>query len=280
MHRWAAMEIEMSGDAQEIVGALLMETAGCQGFVATPTSVTGYLPVDDRLENTLLSLRAALHASPDLSGKREINLRFVQEEDWANAWKQYFKPQRIGHRIVIKPTWEDFSPDPGDLIVRIDPGMAFGTGLHATTRLCLRALEETVTPGATVADIGTGSGILAIAAVLLGASTVSATDNDPLAVRVARENVAVNAVQDRIPVVESSLPPEGAFDIVVANILADVILGMATELFRAVKPDGVLIASGIIDNRADSVRKGLTAVGFGRVETQVDGEWVALIARR
>jgi ribosomal protein L11 methyltransferase len=279
-HRWAAIEIEVSGDAQEIVGALLMEVAGCQGFMATPVAVTGYLPVDDRLENTLLALRAAIKESPDLRGKRDLTIRFVQEEDWANAWKQYFKPQRIGRRIVIKPTWESFTPEPDDLIVQIDPGMAFGTGLHATTRLCLRALEDTVTVGASVADVGTGSGILAIAAILLGASSVFATDNDPLAVRVARENVAVNAVQDVVTVEESSLPPVGPCDIVVANILADVIISMATELLSATKSGGTLIVSGIIENKADAVRKVLLATGFTLIETRVDGEWVAVLAQK
>ena len=279
-HRWAAIEVEISGDAQEIVSAILTEVAGCQGVLTAYATVTGYLPVDDRLENTLMSLKAALKDSPDIPRRHDITVRFVHEEDWANAWKQYFKPQRIGQRIVVKPTWEEYTPEPNDLIVQIDPGMAFGTGLHATTRLCLRALEDTVAAGMTVADVGTGSGILSIAAVLLGASQVAATDNDPLAVRVALENVAVNGVENIVSVEEAWLPPAGEFDIVVANILADVIIGMATELYTATKAGGTLIVSGIIENKAEAVRKSLTPTGFVVTETRVDGEWVALLARR
>jgi ribosomal protein L11 methyltransferase len=189
--RWAEIAIEASGEAaQEIAGALLTDVAGCQGFSATETRICGYLPVDERLENTLLSLRSALRARPDdaslLGGgglSPEITVRFVAEADWANAWKQYFKPQTIGERIVVKPTWEAWDTRSGDVVIEIDPGMAFGTGLHPTTRLCLRALETDVTPGARVADVGTGSGILAVAAAKLGASRVEATDIDPLAVR-------------------------------------------------------------------------------------------------
>lgn len=276
--KWAELSVAVTGDRQEIVGSLLTETAGCYGYSCTIQAVNGYLPVDDRLENTLLTLRAALADVPEISP--EITIRFVAEEDWANAWKQYFKPQRIGRRLVVKPTWESFDAAEGDLILQVDPGMAFGTGLHATTRLCLRALEDRVVPGMEVADVGTGSGILAVGAALLGASRVAAVDNDPVAVRVAIENVAVNDLRARVTVEESSAPPSGSFDIVVANILADVILGMVPALLAATKPGGLLIASGIIDSRAEGVRVGLLEAGFLPAETETDGEWVALISRR
>lgn len=281
--RWAEMAVEATGDAQEIIGALMTEVAGCYGYASTATHVSGYLPVDDRLENTLLRLRTALRELPPTPGVSRdpgLTIRFVAEEDWANAWKQFFKPQRIGERFVVKPTWEELSPEPGDVVIQIDPGMAFGTGLHATTRLCLRALETHVTPGVTVADVGTGSGILAVGAALLGAGRIEAVDNDPVAVRVALENVAVNEAGDRVTVAEASVPPAGEFDIVVANILADVILGMAKELFAAARSGGLLIASGIIEQRAEDVRSGLISVGFDAPETSTDGEWVALVARK
>ena len=279
--RWAALELNVVGDAQEIAGAMLTEAAHCQGYTATALAVTGYLPVDERLENTLLRLRESLDAAPELGkpGSVEITIRFVAEEDWATAWKQYFKPQRIGRHLVVKPTWEEYAPRLDDLIIQIDPGMAFGTGLHATTRLCLAALEDNVQPGMSVADVGTGSGILAVAAALLGASVVTATDNDPLAVRIAQENIAVNRVEAVVTTVESSVPPPGVFDIVVANILADVILGMADALVSALKPHGILIASGIIENRAENVRRGLVAAGVTILETRSESEWVAILAR-
>ncbi|GAB4461793.1 MAG: 50S ribosomal protein L11 methyltransferase [Armatimonadaceae bacterium] len=279
--RWAEIEIAVSGDAQEWVGAVLVDTVGCQGYATTAHAVTGYLPVDDRLENSLLTLRNALHDIPDLpAASRELTIRFVNEEDWANAWKEFFKPQRIGKRLVIKPTWEEYAPEPDDLILLLDPGMAFGTGHHSTTRLCLTALEDYVTPDMSIADVGTGSGILAVGAVLLGAARVEATDNDPLAVRIAEENIATNGMNDRIMVREASLPPAGEFDIVVANILADVILSMAKDLYTATRPDGMLIASGIIDHRAEDVRQGLVSVGYTIAETRTEGDWVAVLAQR
>ena len=281
--RWAEIAVEARGDSQETVGALLTEVAGCQGYSTTPAAVSGYLPVDERLEATLNGLRDALRGLP-VAGVRdvspEITIRFVEEADWANAWKQFFKPQRIGERLVVKPTWEPWEAEPGDVVIHIDPGMAFGTGLHATTRLCLRALETRVTPGAHVADVGTGSGILAVAAALLGAARVSAVDVDPLAVRIARENVDLNAVHGVVDVAEADAPPRGTFDIVVANILADVILGMAPALLSALPPGGLLIASGIIDSRAEDVRRGLQASGFAVEATASEGEWAAIFARR
>ena len=275
------MEIPVTGDAQEIVGALLTEEAACYGYTATAQAVTGYLPVDERLENTLLRLRESLDAAPEFGppGSVEITIRFVAEEDWATAWKQYFKPQRIGRHLVVKPTWEEYAPRPDDVIIQIDPGMAFGTGLHATTRLCLCALEDFVRPGMAIADVGTGSGILAIAAALLGASPVAATDSDPLATRIAQENITLNQVENRVSAIEASLPPRGVFDIVVANILADVILGMADSLVAALKPGGLLIASGIIETRAEAVRLGLAAANLTIRETREEGEWVAIIAQ-
>jgi ribosomal protein L11 methyltransferase len=283
--RWAEMAVEARGDLQEVVGALMVEVAGTQGYATTPTAVTGYLPVDERLENTLLKLKEALRSLPEDAGVRgvptDVTVRFVAEEDWASAWKQYFKPQRIGERIVVKPTWEAFSPAPEDVVVEIDPGMAFGTGLHPTTRLCLRALEAHVRPGMTAADVGTGSGILAVAAARLGASRVAAVDIDPLAVRIARENIAVNQVTDVVVAEESPVPPAGSFDIVVANILADIILNMAPALFAATAPGGgLLLASGIIDTRAQDVLSGLTQVGYTDVVITRESEWVCLIARR
>lgn len=281
--RWAEIAVDAAGDAQEIVGALLLNVAGCQGYATSATTATGYLPVDERLESTLLALKDALADLPRdgfALAVPDITIRFVAEADWANAWKQYFKSQTIGRHLVVKPTWEAWQNRPGDVVIAIDPGMAFGTGLHATTRLCLQALENYVRPGVSVADVGTGSGILAVAAALLGAEHVAATDVDALAVRIARENVALNGVADRVDVAERSVPPPGAFDLVVANILADVIKDMTPALFAALAPGGRLIASGIIDTRAADVADHLAAGGFADLTTTREGEWATVEAVR
>ena len=274
--RWAEIEIAASGDAaQEAVGAVIGAVVGA-GYAASS---------DERLESTLLLLKDALrmvkrvHKIPGTSD--EITVRFVAEEDWATAWKQYFKPQKIGERFVVKPTWEEYTPSPGELVIEIDPGMAFGTGLHATTRLCLAGLERFVAPGASVADVGTGSGILAVGAILLGADSAQAVDNDPLAVRITQENIDLNHVADRITVSVLSKPPPGTFDVVVANILAHVIIALSADLHRATKPGGTLITSGILAGAsADQVATHLQGAGYTDTETVVDGEWASVIANK
>ncbi|MBV9849609.1 MAG: 50S ribosomal protein L11 methyltransferase [Armatimonadetes bacterium] len=280
--RWAEIIIEAEPGARDAVGAALQD-AGCTGFEvrdeATPPAVAGYLPVDDRLEGRLAQIGGRLRALPfhGVEGAgTELTLRTVQEEDWANAWKAFFKPIRVGRHLVVTPPWESPDLDPGDTPLVIDPGMAFGTGSHPTTQLCLAALEDHVRPGLSVADIGTGSGILAIAAAKLGASPVVANDIEPPATKIAAENAKTNGVtiQTRVPL------PDGPFDVVVANILADVIIGLAPDLATRVRPGGILIASGIIDTREDDVRAALESVGFAPQETRRQAEWVALILRR
>lgn len=280
--RWAEICIEAAPDAVDAVGAALSDV-GCSGFevrdTAAPPAVAGYLPVDDRLEDRLAALQTALAQLPDfgISGAgTALTLRHVEEEDWANAWKAYFKPTRVGRHLVVTPPWEQPDLGPQDLPLVIDPGMAFGTGSHPTTQLCLTALEDFVAPSDSVADIGTGSGILAIAAVRLGAEPVHASDIDPLAVRIARENAAVNHAS---VTVDETVPP-GPYTVVVANILADVIIGMASELSAKTRPGGTLIASGIIDTREADVASALTAAGFRLRETRRQAEWVALVLTR
>jgi len=280
--RWAEISIDTQPGAVDAVGQSLYGV-GCVGFevreTVQPPAVAGYLPVDDRLEDRLTQLQDALAALPGFGiagAGTELTLRYVEEADWANAWKAYYKPFRVGRRLVVTPPWE--SPDlaPDDIPLVIDPGMAFGTGSHPTTQLCLTALEDFVQPGGAVADVGTGSGILAIAAAKLGASPVSASDNDPLAVKIARENASANGVS----VTVTDAMPTGTYSVVVANILADVIIGLAADLIARVSPGGVLIASGIIDTRETDVQTALAALGLSHLKTRRQGEWVALIFRR
>jgi ribosomal protein L11 methyltransferase len=186
-------------DALEAVTHLLHK-AGTGGVVIDDESrgeVRAYLPRDERLSRRLAALRQELEDLvaffPGMSELRQTE-RFVADEDWANAWREHFHPMRIGRRLLVAPTWEAVQPRSGELVLRLDPGMAFGTGTHASTVLCLRALEELIRPGCTVLDVGTGSGILAVAAAMLGAGAVTALDIDPLAVRIARQNVVVNGV--------------------------------------------------------------------------------------
>ncbi len=280
--RWAEIQIDANAEAVDAVGAALY-AAGCGGFevreTLLPPAVAGYLPVDDRLEERLEALQEALRALPAfgvVGAGTELTLRYVEEADWATAWKAYYKPMRIGTRLVVTPPWETPELGPDDLAIVVDPGMAFGTGSHPTTQLCLVALEEYVKPGMRVADVGTGSGILAIAAAKLGASTVNANDNDTLAVKIAAENAAVNGVAVQVA---ETLPP-GPYTVVVANILADVIIGMAGQLAEWTAPSGTLIASGIIDTRESDVRLAVEAAGFLSKDTRHQGEWVALVFQR
>jgi ribosomal protein L11 methyltransferase len=218
-------------------------------------------------------------------------IRFLSETDWAEAWKTGYDVFRVGQRLVIKPTWRGYAPQPGDLIIELDPGMAFGSGLHPTTRFCLEALEDYLQPGAVVLDIGTGSGVLAIAAARLGASRVLALDTDPLAVRVARENVALNQVESIVRVERGTVQVENCIlgnrgigesgnrgDVVVANILAETIVELTPALVTHLATEGTLITSGIIQDRVEAVMDALRQNGLSLVERRDDGEWVALIA--
>ncbi len=243
--------------------------------------VKGYLPVDDellkRVDELLYSIgRLGLDQTP------EVHTRVVMEEDWANAWKAYYKPLRIGRRLVIKPPWEDYH-EPGDwLVIELDPGMAFGCGTHATTSMCLRLLEKHVRVGMAVYDIGAGSGILSIAAAKLGAGKVVAVDIDPVACRVALENVARNRVNDLVMVEQGNLLGhlEEKADLIVSNIIASVIISFSPDVTRALAPSGIFITSGIISERAEEVRAALEASGLDVVQQLNDGVWSAFAAQK
>lgn len=223
----------------------------------------------------------------------EPEVRIVREEDWAHAWKKYYKPLRIGARVVLKPTWEEFTPAPNDIVVELDPGMAFGTGLHPSTRLCIQALETRVQPGDAVLDIGTGSGVLAIVAAKLGAAQVLATDIDPLAVHVAGENFALNGYADaasasQLTVQQGSIPSghPAIYQVIVANILAEVLAGLFDSAYGNVPlaeplaPGGTMILSGILDERAPIVVEAANRHGLELIDRLAEGDWVALVMQR
>jgi ribosomal protein L11 methyltransferase len=263
----------------------ILPTDGEEGWALDrrrPATVRAYLPRQDDLAPRRRALRRELAA---LGLSSTLRVRWRREEEWAEAWKRFFGVERVGRRLVVCLTWIEYAPRAEDVVIRLDPGMAFGTGQHPTTRLCLEALESRLRPGQVMLDLGTGSGILAIAGALLGAARVIALDVDPVAVGVARQNVAVNGVEGHVQVVEGSLgaalalSDAGAprFDIVLANISTAGITEMAPALARALVRGGTLIASGIGDGSVEVCRGALKRAGL-RVLDQANREgWCALI---
>ena len=215
-------------------------------------------------------------------GSLQLELRSVNDQSWTDVWKKYFKPFYAADHLVVKPTWEPFDPAPGDRVIEIDPGMAFGSGTHETTGMCLSMLEEVISGGEEVIDVGTGSGILAIGAALLGAGRVLATDIDPDAVRVAAENVRNNHVDHIVSVTQGNLLDHVSTvcDICVANIISDVIISFAAPLMPHIRPGGLFLCSGIVSVRAEEVAQALTDAGYEILRKQTRGEWTAFMSRR
>ncbi|HXT35843.1 MAG TPA: 50S ribosomal protein L11 methyltransferase [Chloroflexota bacterium] len=257
-----------------------------------PAVIKTYLPDTGEGQARLTWIREGLwHLSAfDLAPIGDLRVRGVAEEDWANAWKEHYHPLRVG-RLLIKPSWRPVTPDPGVVVVEIDPGMAFGTGIHQTTRMCLAALERLLEPGSIVIDQGTGSGILALAAAKLGAARVLARDTAEVAVEATIANAALNGLSDRVEVrrvhlgdsphdqvfLTANQPPAG---LILANIVANVLINLGGALAAAAKPNATMIASGIIRERASEVEAALAAVGFSITERLAEDEWVTLVARR
>ena len=247
-------------------------------------TVKAYLPVDEELDDKMREFRRqiALLASREVDeGPATISCSEIQDEDWANNWKQYFHTEKIGERIVIKPIWETYTPGADELVIEIDPGAAFGTGTHPTTAMCLRALETLVRPGMRVFDVGTGSGVLAIAAAKLGAGEVVAMDYARPAAAVAAKNVRENGVEAVVSTGVSDLLQgfTGAADLIAANIIADIILRLFDELADHLAPGGRLLASGIIDERLAEVEAAAAAHGLVVEQVMEDAGWAALVIR-
>lgn len=214
-------------------------------------------------------------------GRLELEMKDVDEEDWSNAWKKYYHPVQVGEHLVVCPSWEAYDRQPDDVVLTLNPGMAFGTGTHDTTRLCMELLEKYITPQDMVLDVGCGSGILAITAALLGANKIIGCDIDEVAVKVAGENAALNGVQDRIAFHQGDLTSqvEGSFQIICANIVADVIIRLSEDAGRYLAKDGIFITSGIIDTREQDVLNALEQNGFQVIERRTSGGWVALACK-
>ena len=247
----------------------------------TIASVSVYLPVERDIREDVEFLRE-MFAKDGIEG--EIKMIGLNEEDWANAWKAYYKPIKIGSKIVIVPAWEKYEAEEHELIVRMDPGMAFGTGTHETTRLVIGLLEKYTTPGVRMLDVGTGSGILAICASKLGAGECKAYDIDPMSVRVARENIKdsglTNITCDQSDLLRSVDLEGGKYGLVCANIVADIIIRMTPDVHKYIADDGVLLASGIIMERSSDVVECFEAHGFEIVERAEENGWCALAVKR
>ena len=247
----------------------------------TIASISVFIPCEKSPTDAIAFLRERF-ASSGIDAKFE--LIGVNEDDWANTWKAYYKPIRIGKHMVIVPAWERFEPEEGDIIVRMDPGMAFGTGTHETTRLVIELLEKYVKNGDRMLDVGTGSGILAICASKLGASECAAYDIDPVAVRVARDNIAEsglgNITCDVSDLLKQVSLDGGQYDIVTANIVADIIIRLAPDIGAYMKDGALLIASGIISERKEEVLEVLLANKLDVVEILEDNGWCAIVLRK
>ena len=245
--------------------------------------VKGYFAEEDNIEDVLSYVNERLTELKEMGidlGEAKVEHEKMHEEDWANTWKQYYKPSKVGEKIVVKPIWEEYEAKDGELVVDLDPGMAFGTGTHETTRMCIQALERYVKEESTVFDVGCGSGILAIAAAKLGAKLAIGVDLDPVAVESSIENVGYNNLNN-IEILHGNLVEviDSKAEIVVANILAEIICILTDDIKRVLKDNGIFITSGIIHDRVDMVCDKLEASGFEVIDKNIDGEWNCIVAR-
>ncbi|MHA6260367.1 50S ribosomal protein L11 methyltransferase [Sporosarcina sp. CAU 1771] len=245
-----------------------------------------YLPVNSFLIETMKDIEQAIGNLSNFGlnvGKNSIQTSEVDDEDWATSWKKYYHPVKISGRFTIVPTWEEYEPVESDeLIIELDPGMAFGTGTHPTTVMCVQALEKYVEPGNVVVDVGTGSGVLSIAAALLGASKVHALDLDYVAVTAAKENTELNKVEGVVEVTHGNLLESIHVqpDVIVANILADVIMSFSEDAYSLLPEGGLFITSGIIGQKRDLVKDDLISKGFEVIESVLMEDWVAIVAQK
>ena len=246
-------------------------------------TVTTYIPHDNRLEGRYARIDTAVRLVAYVGDVSELRVRVVEEEEWQDAWKEHFHALRVGTRTVIVPTWRTYEPRENDVVITIDPGMAFGTGHHPTTRMCLELLEMHVEQGDRVLDLGCGSGVLSIAAAKLGASNVLGLEIDPTAASVAERNVRENGVQDTVRTDEATLPhhqaKSDAYDLLVANVSAKVITELAQHIVHVVRSGGTLVFSGILDKQRTEVIERMVALGVQFDDGLIDADWVALVGR-
>ena len=276
-HVPAGVSIEPPFDAIDEDGSVALDAG-------QPVRLRAWLPVEgDGNRAVLATLRHDLRALGDAL-VRPLRARVVQDESWADAWKRHFPVLRVGRRLVLRPSWRRYRPRRDDVVIDLDPGMAFGTGQHATTRLCLETLEERLAPGVAVLDVGTGSGVLSLAAALLGAARVDAVDIDPVAVRVAQENAGRNSVDEVMRVALGSLgetwpfpePIAGRYDLVLANLSSRIVQELARPLVEALRPGGVALLSGVIEEHEVTCRAALATAGGHVTDARGEEGWLLL----
>jgi len=310
--KWSELSIHTTNDAVEAISNILHE-AGASGVVIEDSDelarerenvfgeiyslnpddfpvdgvrVKAYLAETSFLLETVEEIKLAINNLQKFNidiGHNVVTVQEVDEEDWATAWKKYYHPVKISNRFTIVPTWEDYERvNTDELIIELDPGMAFGTGTHPTTVMCLQALEKTVQPNSSVIDVGTGSGVLSIGAAKLGASKIHALDLDEVAVKSAIENITLNKVEDIVQVTHGNLLDNvnEQVDIVVANILAEIIMTFTEDAFSIVKDGGLFITSGIIATKKEDVRESLQQAGFEIEEVMMMEDWVTIISKK
>ena len=307
MNTWQELTITVSREAEEAVSNILIDL-GSQGVAIDDSAdylgqvdqygelfpeveqservrITGYYPDSVDIEDIAAQANKRLAELDGFgleTGDIELTRQELAEEDWADNWKKYFEPARITHDLTIVPSWTDYEVTTGEKIIKLDPGMAFGTGTHPTTKMSLFALEQVLQGGETVLDVGTGSGVLSIASSLLGAKEIFAYDLDDVAVRVAQENIALNAGTENIHVAAGDLLKgvDIEADVIVANILADILVNLTDDAYRLLKDEGYLIMSGIISEKWDLVRESAEAAGFFLETHMIQGEWNACVFKK
>ncbi|WP_159564496.1 50S ribosomal protein L11 methyltransferase [Streptococcus halichoeri] len=307
METWQEVTVHVHRDAHEATSNILIE-AGSQGVAIADSAdyigqedrfgelypdieqsevvaVTGYFPDTMNLTEVQASIQAGLqrlmHSGLEV-GPATIESHQLVEEDWAENWKKYYAPARITHDVTIVPLWTDYAAQPQEKVIKLDPGMAFGTGTHPTTKMSLFALEQVLRGGETVIDVGTGSGVLSIASSLLGAKAIYAYDLDDVAVRVAQSNIDLNPGGEKIHVATGDLLKgcDQKADVIVANILADILVQLTDDAYRLVKDEGYLILSGIISEKLDLVLEATFSAGFFLETHMIQGEWNALVFKK
>lgn len=300
--RWIEVTVPANAESVESVSELLSGYGYNQGVVVEepykqdddgdnleidptrPVLVRIWLAEDDGLAARREALEHALWHLRQIGGVGEPSFNIREEEDWANAWKEHFQILRIGTHFVVRPTWRDYVEQPGDRVIHLDPGMAFGTGLHPSTEMCMLFSEELDLEGVEVLDIGAGSGILAIGALRSGAHRATAIEIDPVAVRALAGNVALNGMEDRIEIITGAigdvLPGAESYPVVFANLIARILADNAEDIARHVAPGGCIIASGIIDERERLVIDSYAPLGFTVGGRKQAGDWVTLMLRR